>query len=464
VKDGERVMNGLLTRVVPRSITEAPTQLSAIRKILANTGWLVVDNLISVATGLFVGAWVARYLGPARYGTYNYALAFVSLFTPLVGLGLKDIVIRDIVRRSEEKEEILGTAFGLQFVGSLLALGIAVGVGVITRREDIVTRWLIGILAGRFVFQALSQTLDYWFQSQVQVKYTVWAKNIGLVVVASVKIGLILSEAPLIAFAWAALGEAGLLTAGLCVFYRFSREAPFTWGVDLTRAMRLVGNSWPLIVSAVAVTTYMKIGQVMLGNMADETAVGLYAAAARLSEFWYFIPMAVSSSVFPSIVWSREKRSEQVYRRRMQVFYDVMAGIGYAIAIPLALVSPLVIRILFGPEYSGAGPILRVHVLALVFVSVGVARSRWLIAEDMIQFSMLAAVLGALVNVGLNLVFIPRYGGLGVAWAVTISQAVSAYLSSVLSRRLWPVLGQVSLSLLVPFRVLSLKRAVEEGL
>jgi PST family polysaccharide transporter len=435
---------------------------SGLRKIIANTGWLFVDNLVNVATGLLVGAWVARYLGPAQYGIFNYALALVSLLIPIVVLGLKDIVIRDIVRSPEDKDEILGTAFGLKLAGSLLALGLVIGVGQITRPEDVLIRWLVAILAGRFVFEALSQTLDYWFQSQVQAKFTVWAKNIGLLLSALVKIGLILSEAPLITFAWASLFEVFMFTVTLAALHRISQQTMFTWRVSFLRAKRLLRNSWPLIISNLAIIVYMRIGQVMLGNMAGEEVLGVYSAATRLSELWYFIPMAISSSVFPAIVLSRENESYIVYGKRMQVFYDIMAGIAYVIIIPLALLAPLIVTILFGSDYIEAGPILRVHVWAFIFISLGVSRSRWLIAENMIRFDMLATVLGAVVNIGLNFLLIPRYGGLGAAWAVTISQAVSTYLSSVLSRRLWSVFGQLSLSLLVPLRIFSLKKSVSE--
>lgn len=462
MKDDRQAMIQVLAKVIPSSIIDIITQRSSLRKIVANTGWLFVDKLLSIAAGLLVGAWVARYLGPARYGIYNYALAFVSLFTPLVGLGLKDIVIRNIVRAPEDKDELLGTAFVLQLAGSLLALGLAIAVGWVTRPEDALTRWLVAILAARFVFQAFSQTLDYWFQSQVQSRYTVWARNIGLVVIALIKIGLILSEAPLITFAWAALGEVFAFTVALAAFHRLSGQRLSEWQGSLSQAQRLLRSSWPLIVAGLAIMVYMKIGQIMLGNMAGDEAVGFYSAATRLSELWYFIPMAISSSVFPAIVHSRENQTKQVYHKRMQAFYDVMAGVAYAIVIPLVLLAPLVVRTLFGPDYAQAGPILRVHVWAFLFVSLGVARSRWLIAENMIRFNMLATILGAVVNIGMNFLLIPRYAGLGAAWATTIGYGISAYLSTVLSKRLWPVFGQLSLSLLVPFRLLSLRESLNE--
>jgi len=451
-----------LAKVMPSSIIDLITQRSSLRKIIANTGWLFADQALAVIAGFLVGAWVARYLGPTQYGIYSYALAVVALFTPLVALGLKDIVIRDIIRVPEDKNEILGTTFSLQLVGGVLSLGLAIGIALITRSGNALTRWLIIILAGQLIFQVFSVTLSYWFNSQVQAKYIVWANNIALLLYSLVRIGLVLAKAPLIAFAWAALGQAFVYAVAVGVFHRISGQTLFTWQVSFTRAKRLFGNSWPLLVSSLAIMVYLKIGQVMLGNMVDEKTLGIYSAAVRLTELWFFIPMAIASSVFPALVRSHEKDGDEVYRKRMQLFYDVMAGIAYMIVIPLALLAPLLVKIVFGPAYAEAAPMLRIQALSLLFVFLGVARSRWLIAEDMVRFNMFVTVLGALTNIAMNFILIPRFGGVGVAWAVVISQAVSTYLSSILSQRLWPVFGQQSLSLLVPLRIFSLKKSINE--
>ena len=455
-------MIGFLTRLLPTALTDIRSRGLGHRRIVANTGWLVTDNVINVVAGLAVGVWVARYLGPARYGVYNYALAFVLLFSPIVGLGLKDIVIRDIVRSPDRRAEILGTAAGLQASAAVVTLALAVVVALVARPGDTVTVWLVGILASRFLFQAIGDTLDFWFQSQVQAKYTVWARNVGLILVSIAKIALILGGASLIAFAAAALGQAAITAIAFIVFYLASRERFSSWRPGSQIAKDLLRSSHPLIVSAIAITIYMRLGQVILGTLADEEQVGLYAAATRLSELWYFAPAAISSSVFPAVIRSLHTDSGDGFARRMQVYYDVMAGMAYAVVIPTVIVAPAIVRILFGPDYMGAVPILRIHVLAFVFISLGVARSRWLVAEDMIRFGMLATVLGAAMAIGLNLLLIPTYGGLGVAWSVLISQAISTYLSSALSRRTWTTLGQQSRSLVVFFRLPALKESLAE--
>ena len=210
------ILSSVLSRINGRS---------ALRKIITNTGWLFVDNLLNLVAGFLVGAWVARYLGPAQYGVLNYALAFEVLFVPIAGLGLANIVIREIVRVPEDKNTILGTAFALQFAASLIAFALILGVAYLLQPDDTLTRWLIAIVAGQLVFRAFSNTVDYWFQSQIQSKYAVWSRNIALVLIALIKLVLLLVKAPLIAFAWAVLTQVVFFAVGIAIFYHMCGQA-----------------------------------------------------------------------------------------------------------------------------------------------------------------------------------------------------------------------------------------------
>jgi PST family polysaccharide transporter len=148
----------------------------------------------------------------------------------------------------------------------------------------------------------------------------------------------------------------------------------------------------------------------------------------------------------------------------MQLFFDVMTAIAYAIVVPIVIFGPWLVKAIFGSSYIAAGPMLRAHACALLFVFLGTARSRWLIAENLVRFNMLVTILGALTNIAMNFALIPRFGGLGAALAVVVSQAVSTYLSSILSKRLWPVFRQQSLALLIPFRIIPFIKSISNFL
>ncbi|MCR9196363.1 MAG: oligosaccharide flippase family protein, partial [Hyphomonas sp.] len=178
-----------------------------ITKIVENISWLLLDKVFRMGVGLIVGVWVARYLGPSQYGLLSFAVAFVSLFAPLAGLGMQSIVVRDIVRTPTHKHEILGTAALMQFLSSVLAYMLILASIAVMRPDDMLAKALVAIIGSMILFRAV-EVSAWWFESQVLSKYTVWVRMGSLVLFSGLKVGLILLQAPLIAFAWTIMSEA----------------------------------------------------------------------------------------------------------------------------------------------------------------------------------------------------------------------------------------------------------------
>jgi PST family polysaccharide transporter len=328
--------------------------------------------------------------------------------------------VRDIVRDPREADDILGTALLLRLVGAVAGVAFTIGAVFVLRPEDDLARWMVGIIATGMIFQTLD-VIDLWFQSRVQSKYTVYAKNTAFMLANIAKIGLILVGAPLIAFAWIALVEVVLGAVGMVMVYRINGLVLLRWRVSLARARKLLKDSWPLILSGLAVVTSMRIDQVMLGEMLGDSSVGIYSAAVRLSEGWYFFPVAIVTSIFPSIV-ATKKVNEWQYQERLQKLYNLMTWLAIAIAVPVTFLSHYVINVLYGAGYKGAGAVLTIHIWSGVFVFLGIASGQFLLTENYTRIAFYRAFLGMVVNVILNFVLIPRYGVKGAAVATLISQ------------------------------------------
>ena len=397
-----------------------------LQNVLNNIGWLFTEKIFQLIAGLFIGVWLARYLRPDQYGTLNYAIALVSLISPLAYLGLDGIVVRDLVRLPSEKERILGTSFGLKLAAGVAGFLTSVAVIYLLRPKDDLTQWLGGIFAAGLVFQAFD-VIRFWFESQVQSKYVVYARNAAFCTIAAVKIGLILARAPLIAFAWAGVTEIILSAIGFSIAYEMKRHHIRSWRFDLGLAQQLIRESWPLLTTGFAVLIYMKIALVMLGGMIGDKPVGIYSAATRLSEVWYFIPLAIYSSVSPSIVEAK-KISEDLYYQRIGKLFRLMAVISYGIAIFTTLFSNILVLTLFGHAYGEAGAVLSIHIWASIFYFLGVARTPWILNEGHMKLSLYSAILGATINIILNLFLIPKYGPMGAAIATLVSYAFSSFL------------------------------------
>lgn len=400
------------------------------QKIIGNTAWLLGDKFLRMGFGLLIGVWVARYLGPAKFGLLNYAIAFVSLFNVFATLGLNNIVVRDLVRKPSEKGEIIGTSFLLKLLGSLLLFILTLSVIYLLRPDESQTQILVGIIALGMIFKSFD-VIELWFQSQVQSKYIILAKTSGYLFLNIVKIIAIENQAPLIIFALIWSGEFVLAALGLTIIYQWQGHLLKAWHWSLQRAKLLLKESWPLILSQLVVMVYLRTDQIMLGEMVGESAVGIYAAITKLSEMLYLIPNTVIQSVFPTIIKAQDTSKELYYQRQQKLFSTVTA-MNYAFAIPITFISTSIITLIYGENYASGGSVFAVHVWSGLFVSLGVARCPCLIAEGLTKFSAATTAMGAVVNIVLNYFLIAKYGIMGASISTIITNIIASYASHII--------------------------------
>jgi O-antigen/teichoic acid export membrane protein len=404
-------------------------------KYFKNTSWLFFEKILRMIVGLFVGIWVARYLGPEQFGLFSYAQSFVGLFTAIATLGLDEIVVRELLKDESRRDELIGTAFYLKLIGAIAVL-IVLAIAIQFTSNDHYTNILVFIIASATIFQAFN-VVDMYFQAKVLSKYVVYANVISLFISSIVKIVLILNDAPLIAFAWATLFDSVVLALGFIYYYIKNNSTFKIQNLKFSKAtaVALLKDSWPLILSGIVISIYMKIDQVMIQEMIGSEAVGQYAAATRLSEAWYFIPMVVASSLFPAII-NAKKQSEELYYARLQKLYDLMVWMAIAIALPMTFLSDWLINLLYGEQYSQAGTVLMIHIWTGVFVFLGVAFGKFLTTQNWTKKSFYRTLLGAILNIILNFILIPKYGINGAAIATLLGQFIANYVYDIFDRDL----------------------------
>lgn len=412
-------MKSVWSRFLPGFVRRKIDGRHSIQKAMSNTGWMMGDQLVRKLVGLLVGVLVARHFGPQLFGEFSYAIAIVMIVSPVSNLALDEISIRNLVKKPSNRDEVLGTSFVMMLAGGSLAFLLAMIVICLARPESQLAQWLVGILALGYIVQAF-MAIEFWFESQMQWKFTVYAKTSVFLLLSISKIGLLLLQAPLIAFAWAGLAEIVLGSIGLLIVYRYQGFSLKDWSFRLGMARVLLNDSWPLILSALLTMVYLRIDQVMIGNMLGRVELGNYSVAVQLSEVWVFIPMVVISAVFPAFV-EVEKDNEDLFYAHLQRLYRMMALYGYLIAVPVTFFAQEIVHFLFSAAYVDAGPLAAVLVWAMVFTSLGAARSILIITKNWTRVNLVSVALGGLLNIGLNLFLIPSYGTMGAVVATLIS-------------------------------------------
>lgn len=408
------------------------------RRVLDSIGILTAERVLQLVSSAAVSVLLARLLGVDRFGLYAFVLSSVALVAPLLDVG-QTILVRDLVVSPERRTELLAAAFrvGIAIAAALQVAAICFAVVV---PEQLAGARLALIIGSLSLLARPLLVLDYWFQSRLEARPAAAARLTGLFVASALRVGVVVFGAHVLPLlAGTTIVEP--LVAGLMMMAGFRRSGGEPRAILSHRpeAWAYFKRIGPLLVAGLSVALYMRLDQVMLGLLTDSNQVGQYAAAVRLSEFTYFIPLVINTSIAPGLAALHARDPHE-----FTVAYDRIMGAFVAVALALMLslmgLSTVLVSALFGSGFEDAGHVLRIHVLSLPFVFLGVAQSVWNAVYDQQKLAMWRTVGGALINIVLNVVLIPNHGALGAAYATVIAYGFAAVAGNALSRATWPIL------------------------
>lgn len=401
-------------------------------RYIKNTNWMIAEHLLRVTSGLFIGIWIARHLGPENFGLLSYALAFTSIFGGLAKLGLDSIVIREIVNKPEETNEILRGAFWLKAAGAAIAIALIFFFLSATSNED-KSITLIYILAIGLMAQSF-EVIEFYFQSQVLSKTISICKLVQLALSSIIKIALLLTDSNVTSFAIVATVDAIVLAVTYITAYKLHNKKLFINRLNFALAGDLLKHSWPMMFHTAMVMIYMKIDQIMIKEMLGDYAVGQYNVGIRLVESIFFIPIIVVSSLFPAIL-NAKKVSQELYENRLIKLFSILLLLSLVALIFLQSTSAHIVPLLFGSSYNEAISVLNIYSLSLPFAFMTAASSRWFIAENLQKQFFLRSAIAVIINAALNYILIQLYGITGAAFSTLVTYIYLSILHDALDKR-----------------------------
>jgi PST family polysaccharide transporter len=415
------------------------TARPGLRRILHSTAWLAAERAMRLGVGLLIGVWLARHFGPDGFGALAFATAFCALLQPAAALGLEAIVVRMLVNSPERTREILGTAFRLRVAAGLVVFAATCAASFALRPGDASVHWMIALVAASTVLQSVD-VVDWWHQARMRPAPVAAARGGAFVLSAWAKAMLVMHDASIEAIAGAILLEA-VATAGLLALAarRSALPPPSRCPYDPLLAGRLLREGAGLMFAALSVILYLRIDQIMLGQMLGDHVVGQYTAATRIVEAACMFPVIAVASAAPALIRLKESDARS-YRARLAELMRVIAVAGLVVALGLAIAAEPLVALLYGPAFLDAAGVMQVHAWVLPLVGLGVVQSRWLVIEGLSRFAFQRALSGALVNVALNLVLIPSHGAVGAAWATLAAQLAVSVVFNLSSSRTRPIL------------------------
>jgi PST family polysaccharide transporter len=343
------------------------------------------------------------------------AVILVHFFGAFAGLGLQNVVNRELIDHPEQSNTLLGSTCALLLMSGTSALVLLLLVSWLTGAENPTFTKVLVIIAATLPFTAL-HAFRYWFESQVFSKPVVFVESSAIGLSNLGRLILIYLNSSLIAFAGVIFIEYALISLGIwMVFKRFYGD----WkklSIDLKLAQCLLKQSWPILLSGLTAVTLTRIDLFMIGLYIDADGAGTYAAATKISEVWHFFPAAIIASSFPILLKIRLE-DRMSYESKLGILFRSTTYMAMAVALSIGFLAASIIELLFGTSYADAAPILTVHIWSGIFVALSISTSYWLIGEKLQRLELIRTSTAAAANILLNIWLIPIYGALGAAYA-----------------------------------------------
>lgn len=422
--------------IIPGFLRKHLSHRPQLAKVIDNIGWSVLDNFLRLGFGFLISISIARQLGPQHFGELNYALAYIGIFYIFAGLGLENIVIRDLVRTPAEENVILATTVWLLAASSMAFVAVSIFILDLFHLGDHETHYLIIISALVLLIRPFD-IANLAMTAKLQTQYISWVRSVCFFLFAGIKVILLITGLSVEAIAWTMSFEVILTSLGTFLIYLYLGNRVAIFSVSRKLALTLLRQGFPMLLSGLSIMIYWRIDQIMLGEMVSHDQVGIYAMAVKISEVWYFVPSTIITTLAPVIIKAK-KIDANLYAARLQGLCALVIWLSVAVSLICTIGAPFVIPVILGETYLGVTPVLLVLIWVSAFAFLGGISMQWYLNENMEKTFFYRTTCGAIINVLLNLIFLPLYGGLGAAYATAISYMFVSLLLDYFSPRTKP--------------------------
>lgn len=385
-----------------------------------NTFWLGFGEITSRLLKTIIIFYAIRILGASGWGTFSYAISLCGLFMIFSDFGISSILTRELAKPETNKEEYISTSFLIKILLNILIFIIIIFTAPVFSK-DIIATHIIPIVALIMIFDGMREFIFAINRSLEKMEAEAVLKIVTNVLLIIITYIFLIQSATVtsLALGYMAGSLAGLIVT-LFIFRKHLKNIFQGFSTDLIKP--LITTAWPFAFFAILGSIMANTDTVMLGLMKDTTEVGFYATSQRIIAFLFILPGLIASSLLPTL-------TKQIHdKEKIKNVVNSSIKIIYMIAIPLTLggliISDSLIIKLFGAEYAPATVMFRISLISILVVFPALIFNNIIFIFNKHKLVVKISLIGALLNVLINIFLIPIYGGIGASIATLISQVV----------------------------------------
>lgn len=418
---------------------------------LKNVAFLMSGNVINKILGFAILLLIANYLGPENYGKFTYAFALVTLFVFLSDFGIPSLTIRQVSRKKELANKYLMNSLILRFLLSILSvILIFIIINLIEKSRDII--FLVLIISLTLIFNSINNCFESTSSAFEKMEIIALLSNLKNILLF---LGILLA----VFYKWKIISLASTYLIVSCIIALLSyiivknKIIRPQWELDFSFWKYLLSHGWPFALTGIFFTIYFKIDTIMIQLIKGSQEVGYYNAAFNLVFALSFIPVSITNALFPRMSEYYTSSKEKL----RQAFQLAMRRI-FTLSLPIALggfiLAKPIINLLYRENYSPSIIALQILIGTIVFAWANMGMTMLLNSIDRQIIPTKITAIGVLINIGLNLILIPKYSFLGASFATLFTEIMLTILCYFSAKRYflfkfsWKVFIRLLLALL----------------
>lgn len=434
--------------------------MSIYNKVIKNASWIIVCRIVQSLVALLIGMISARYLGPSNFGLLNYASSVVAFVVPLAQLGLRNVLVEEIISHPEREGKTLGTSLLMSVISSVFCMiGCAAFVSIANagERDTLIVCVLYSI---SLVFQ-MTEMIQYWYQAKLFSKYTSITSLVAYTVVALYKVFLLITGKSIYWFAVSYAIDFFIISGVLIFLYHKLGNQKLSFSFSLGK--QLFARSRYYIVSSMMVTVFSQTDKIMIKMMLGNAENGYYSTAIACAGMTGFVFSAMIDSLRP-VIFESKKVNQKQFEKNMSLLYSIIIYMGLMQSVVLTIFAKLIVSILYGEAYMAAVPLLQIITWYSAFAYMGSVRNIWMLAEEKQKYLWIINLSGAVLNVVGNFVLIPVHGAAGAAAASVATQFFTNFILCIIMKPIRPTAGLIwkSMDFRLPLSILLKRKSKHE--
>lgn len=395
--------------------------MTTARRIAKNTTVLFLATIISYILGFFTTIYTARYLGAEGFGVISLALSLTGILAVFVDLGINILMVREVARNKLLLNRYFGNIIAIKSVLSILTFFLAFLIVSIVGYPSQVAN-VIYIITLSVIIGAFSATFIFAFQAFEKMEYQSLFTILNSVLMILGVIIAINLGADVLAFASIYLIVSLTLFVFNSIIYK-SKYSSFKFEIDYNFMKKIVKEGLPFGIAGIFITIYYYIDSVMLSIMVNNETVGFYNAAYRLIFVFLAFYTVYSISVFP-VMSNFYKKSKESLKLAYERSLKYLLIISLPICVGITILANEIILLIFGVGYTLSILALQILVWTLVFMFLNGISSTMLSSIDKQLTVTKITGIGAIVNIILNIILIPKYSLFGAGFATVFTEFI----------------------------------------